>query len=132
MNEVRNKLKNLKNLFEEAKEHLKNGNVVQGCEKLYKITEDCIKLLAEHFNLEEFKEAKEEGAWWSKLLARASLSLSQKLNEMKIHSAWLEAFDLHRHGFHEEIYTKEDVENKKAFPLIEWLLNYTEEILKNK
>ncbi|MDT7887041.1 MAG: PaREP1 family protein, partial [Thermoproteota archaeon] len=45
----------IKNLFTEAEEYLAKGDAVQSSEKLYKATEECIKLLSERFNLPEVK-----------------------------------------------------------------------------
>jgi hypothetical protein len=59
---VSKRIEIIKNLFTEAEEYLAKGDAIQSSEKLYKATEECIKLLSERFNLPEAKELrKKEG-----------------------------------------------------------------------
>lgn len=55
----------------EAIELIEKEDAVQASEKLYKVVEDCVKLLAKLNSLPEYKKAIKEGQWWSKLLAKA-------------------------------------------------------------
>ncbi|NPB00993.1 MAG: hypothetical protein GXO10_06425 [Crenarchaeota archaeon] len=96
---------------------------VQASEKLYKVVENCIKILAILYNIEEYEIAKKEGTWWSKLLARSAHKLSKLLNNDTIVRAWQAGFDLHVYGFHEEAYTQQEVKN--IIPIVEDLLNLT-------
>jgi len=106
----------------EAKKCIDRKDPVQGSEKLYKVVEYCIKEFAKKYNLSEYKEAKREGTWWTKLLARSARTLANKLNENRIIDVWTKAFELHQFGFHENSLRTEDV--KREIPLVEWFLGY--------
>jgi len=114
--------------LEEAKKHIEAGDAVQASEKLYKVAEECIKALAVQFKVPEVEEAKREGRWWAKLLARASRTLSALLNDPMIRYAWEDAYDLHVWGFHEAAYSVEHV--KMSLPTIEQLLTKAKELVK--
>jgi hypothetical protein len=109
---------------------------VQASEKLYKAVEECIKILAEKQRLPEYEEARREGRWWSKLLARAAGRLARDLGRKEIKDAWARAFNLHTWGFHERALCRgggkpspvlEDAE--QDIPYVEWLVNYVKENL---
>ena len=102
---------------------------IQASEKLYKVVENCVKALAIAHNLEEYEIAKMERTWWSKLLARAAHKLSRLLNDDVVLRAWQAAFDIHVYGFHEEIYTQQEV--KDAVPIIEKLLDLALRVLRD-
>jgi len=61
----------IEGLFSEASAYIEKGDAVQSSEKLYKAAEECIKALAEHFNLEEVKIAEDKGRWTVTLLEKA-------------------------------------------------------------
>ena len=111
----------------EAREYISEGDAVQASEKMYKAVEECIKALAERFDTPEAREAHREGRWWIKLLSRAAKTLSKKLNEPLINTAWSVAYDLHVWGFHEAALSPEHVEVNS--PLIERLLEKTRQLL---
>ncbi len=112
-----------KYMVKRAREELEKGDAVQASEKLYKAVEECIKVLACLEGLEECRRAREEGGWWTRLLARAAARLSRMLGEELIVRAWSYAYDLHVHGFHEHTYSVEDV--KPRVRVVEELLEYT-------
>ena len=73
------RIKLIKRLLNEAENYLAKGDSIQSSEKLYKVAEECIKALAECFNLEEVKAAEEEGRWTVTLLEKAVGKLINKL-----------------------------------------------------
>jgi len=84
-----------RHFLEEAGEYLRRGDAVQAGEKLYKAAEECIKALSQVLEIEEYKRAREEGGWWTRLLNKAAERLSQLLREEKILDAWTHAYYLH-------------------------------------
>jgi len=80
----------IEGLFSEASAYIEKGDAVQSSEKLYKAAEECIKALAEHFNLEEVKAAEDKGRWTVTLLEKAVGKLVEKLG-MDVEIAWAEA-----------------------------------------
>jgi len=125
---VKENIEFIEEFLAEGNEYIKRRDPVQASEKLYKVVEECIKALAEKWGLPEYDEAKKGGRWWSRLLTRAARRLARETGEAKIKDAWAGAFDLHVWGFHEHSLDIEDV--KQEIPYVEWLLNYTREILK--
>jgi len=116
------KAKLIESLFSEAFTYIEKGDAVQSSEKLYKVAEECIKALAEYFNLEEVKMAEEKGRWTVTLLEKAVGKLAEKLG-MDIEIAWAEANYLHIWGFHETKLDTEDV--KRRIPAIRKLMDIT-------
>jgi len=108
--------------FGESQKFMDEGDVGQSSEKLYKVAEECIKLLAEKHGLNESMKAKEKGRWFADLLWDAARKLSDKVGEERIWEAWKEAANIHVWGFHENKWRIEDV--RRVAPSIEWLLNY--------
>ncbi len=117
-------------MFQRAKEELEKGDAVQASEKLYKVVEECIKVLVCLEGLEECRKAREEGQWWTKLLAKAARRLSTRLGTDIIREAWEEGYDLHVHGFHEHVFTVDEV--RQGVPVIEKLLQYTKTMLQKR
>jgi hypothetical protein len=111
--------------FAEAKEYVGRGDAVQASEKMYKVVEECIKALAQHYNMPEHEVAVKEGRWWTQLLGKAARGLSRTLNEPKITDVWARAYDIHVWGFHESKYTIEDI--NEDIKHIDWLLNYVKQ-----
>lgn len=114
--------------MEEARRCIDEGNAVQASEKLYKVAEECIKALAIKFKAPEAEEAKKEGRWWTKLLAKAARTLSTALNDPEIRYAWEDAYDLHV-WMHETVYGIEHV--KTSVPTIEQLLAKTRRLIQS-
>lgn len=119
------RIKLIKDLLREAEGYVEKGNAVQSSEKLYKVAEECIKALAERYNLEEVKVAEEKGRWTVNLLEKAVGKLTDKLG-MNIEFGWAEANYLHIWGFHELKLDTEDVERR--VPMIKRLVELTEKI----
>lgn len=117
------KYKLIEEILSEAKGYIEKGDAIQSSEKIYKVVEECIKLLSERSKLPEYEQAKKEGRWWSRLLVKAASKLARELNERKIEETWAIAFNLHVWGFHECALGIEEV--KENLPYAEWLLDYT-------
>ena len=117
------RIKFIKRLLSEADGYLAKGDSVQSSEKLYKVAEECIKALAERFNLEEVKAAEEKGRWTVTLLEKAVGKLVNKLS-MDVGLGWDAANYLHIWGFHEVKLDAEDV--KRREPIIKRLIELTE------
>ncbi|HID62376.1 MAG TPA: superfamily I DNA and RNA helicase and helicaseubunit [Anaerolineae bacterium] len=111
--------------IDESKEYIAKGDAIQASEKLYKAVEECIKVLAERYELPEYEKAKEDGRWRSYLLGRAAGKLARDLKERMIREAWAIAFEIHVWGFHEGKYGVEEV--KASIPYVEWLVNFVKE-----
>jgi len=116
----------INNLLSEADIYIERGDPVQSSEKLYKAAEECIKALAEHFNLEEAKTAEEKGRWTITLLEKAVGKIMDKAG-IDIELGWAEANYLHVLGFHELKLDVEDV--KRRVPIIKRLIQLTEKNL---
>jgi len=95
--------------LEEAKTHLEKGDPVRASEKLYKVAEECVKALAEAFDLPELEEARKRGRWTAYLLGSASRSLAKKLNEPRVEYVWAVAYDVHVGAF-----TKRSTTSRKS------------------
>ena len=120
----------LDKFLEEGREYILKRDPVQASEKLYKAVEESLKLLAEEYKLLEHEEFRKEGRWWTRLLAGTASTLARKLGERKIEEAWTIAFNLHVWGFHERALGVEHIE--PDVPYVEWLVNYTKEVLEDK
>ena len=110
--------------LKEGKEYLAREDPVQASEKLYKVVEECIKALSEHYSLGILREVEKEGRWRTWLLGSASRELAGKLNEPRIADAWARAYDVHVWG-QEAKYGMEEVE--ADLPHVEWLFEYTKQ-----
>ena len=128
--EVETRLEIAKRMLRRAREELGRGDPVQASEKLYRAVEECIKILACLEGLDMCRRARGEGGWWTKLLAQAASRLAQRLGEKLVLEAWLNAYDLHVHGFHEHAYTVEDIEPRVE--VVERLITYTKNRLKQQ
>ncbi len=117
------KLELIRRLLDEAESYLAKGDPAQSSEKLYKAAEECIKSLAERFNLEEARTAKERGRWTVTLLEKAVGKLALKLSR-DVGIGWDVANYLHVWGFHELKLDKEDIEWRR--PMIKKLIELTE------
>ncbi len=123
------KIAQIENIMKEAKKYIEEQNPMQASEKLYKVAEECIKILAEKERIPEFEKAQQKEQWQTYLLGQAVTSLAEKLKEEKIITAWTDAYDVHVWGFHELKYRLKDI--KARVKSIEWLFNFTKEYLKN-
>jgi len=128
--EIETRLELAKGFLDEAKSYIVRGDAVQSSEKLYKAAEGCIKVLAQLLNIPEVAKARELGRWFTWLLDKAARSISKTLGEHRVKSAWDAAYSLHVWGFHEAKLTVEDIEID--VPQIEWLIEYTEKLVKEQ
>lgn len=117
------------NYFKEAKELINKGDSVQASEKLYKVAEELIKLLAELYDAPEYEEFKKEGRWYTYKLQSTSLFLSKKLGDW-VRRGWDTGYILHVWGFHEGKLSIDYV--KEVMKDIEIMLENVREIVKNK
>jgi len=62
---IKARLKLAEKYFREAQDYLGRGDSVQASEKMYKVVEECIKALAQLYNLPEYKKAIKESRWWT-------------------------------------------------------------------
>jgi len=97
---------------------------------MYKVVEECIKALAQAYNIEEYVKASEEGRWWVSLIGKAARRLAGILNEPRVEFTWSVAYDLHVWGFHEAKYTINDV--KGDLNHVQWLLEFTRSAILRK
>jgi len=116
------RVKLIERLVDEAASYLEKGDAIQSSEKLYKSAEECIKVLAERFSLEEVKAAEERGRWTVTLLEKAVGKLVNKLST-DVELGWDAANYLHIWGFHEAKLDAEDV--RRRLPIIERLIELT-------
>jgi hypothetical protein len=114
----------------EARDYVNKGDAVQASEKMYKVVEECIKALAQAYNIEEYVKASEEGRWWVSLIGKAARRLAGILNEPRVEFTWSVAYDLHVWGFHEAKYTINDV--KGDLNHVQWLLEFTRSVTLHK
>ncbi len=125
---ARARLELAEKMLSEAENYISTGDVVQASEKLYKAVEECIKALAEFFNVKVLEEVRRRGRWETWLLGRAARELAEKLNEDRIRLVWKDAYDVHVWGFHEAKYGIEDV--RASLPSAKWLLEFARKVLK--
>jgi hypothetical protein len=112
----------------EAKEYISKCDAVQASEKLYKVTEECIKALAEILKLPEASEARRNGRWFTWLLGSAPVSIAEKLGKPEVAEAWALAYDAHVWGFHEMKYSIDKVAWR--FKYVETLLEIAKNVIK--
>ncbi len=112
----------IERLLYEAEDYLRRGDPVQSSEKLYKAAEECVKTLAERFDLKEVKEAESKGRWTVTLLEKAVRKLTDALG-IDVEVGWAEANYLHVWGFHEARLDVEDV--KWRVPFLRRLIELT-------
>ena len=109
-------------MFEEAEECIKKEDAVQASEKLYKASEEALKVLA--IRLREYEEAEKRSRWTTTLLFGAVRRLSEIKPE--IINLWDHAWTLHVEGFHEARLVLEDVKERVKF--IEELVRLAKEM----
>jgi len=117
-----------KKYLREAVKCLEEGDIVQACEKLYKVAEETVKALAKSHELDEHKVASERGRWVVSLLEGAVRSLS-RIYGYEVEEAWSVAYNrLHIDCFHEGKLRSDDV--KDCIPRVEYLVSVLGERLK--
>ncbi|WP_291766895.1 PaREP1 family protein, partial [Caldivirga sp. UBA161] len=97
---------------------------VQASEKLYKAAEECVKALAQHYDLRDvLDKVNERGRWTVTELEKAVLAISRRLGDW-FGEAWDRAWVLHVWGFHEAKLDAEDV--RIRLPSIEKIVKETQ------
>ena len=100
----------------------------QASEKLYKAAEECVKALAQYFDLKDvLTKVNNRGRWTVTELEKAVLAISKRLGEW-FGEAWDKANYLHVWGFHEAKLDSEDV--RVRLPYVERIVNETAKIVK--
>ncbi|MGC9152171.1 MAG: PaREP1 family protein [Vulcanisaeta sp.] len=105
---VRLRIEIAEDYVREYEEYIKKGDPVQASEKLYKTAEECIKALAEKFDLPEHQQALREGRWYTYMLGKVAGRLSKILGDW-VSNGWSNAYLLHVWGFHEGKFSIDDV-----------------------
>ena len=101
-------------VLDEAKECIEKKDAMQASEKLYKASEEALKLLSAKFRLDEYEESKKKGRWTAPLLFSAVRKLSEEVNP-DIVNRWDHAWFLHVEGFHEARLNIEEVKFRLRF-----------------
>lgn len=118
-----------KQLLEFLGKAIKEEDPIQASEKLYKVAEDCIKLLAMLREITQYKKASQKDHWVTRLLNEAADELGNIYGE-ELRDAWSKAYELHVRGFHEEAMTLDEV--REGATRIEDLVKLTLEELETK
>ena len=87
-------------MLEDARVCIEKGDAVQASERLYKVAEEEVKVLAGRFELPEYEDALRMGRWTTPLLFRAVRRMVERLSR-GIRHCWDSAWTLHVEGFHE-------------------------------
>lgn len=116
-------------LLNEAKKLLDRGDTVQSSEKLYKVAEECLKIVAYILNLPEVKQVKEKHRWTLSLFDKVASRLSELINE-RIYDEWDHAYFLHVESFHEMRLGVDEVRRRVKY--IEELLEITRKVLSER
>jgi hypothetical protein len=101
-------------MIEEARSYIEKEDTVQASEKLYKASEETLKILAKKYDLPEYKDAEEKGRWTVSLLFNAVRRLSEMVDS-NILDFWDHAWFLHVEGFHEARLSLGDVKVRAKF-----------------
>ncbi|ADN49789.1 PaREP1 family protein [Vulcanisaeta distributa] len=123
---IRIRLELAEKYLNEAKEYVRKGDAVQASEKAYKAAEECIKALAERYNIPEHQQAIKEGRWYTYLLGMASNTLASILGDW-VATGWAAGYVLHVWGFHEAKFSVGDLSN--YLRLVENLVTNTKKAL---
>ena len=67
-------------MLDETKECIEKKDAIQASEKLYKASEESLKLLSAKFGLLEYEDAKKRGRWTTSLLFSMVRKLSEEVN----------------------------------------------------
>lgn len=127
MDELEIHLEIAERFLEESKQ-LIDKDPVQASEKLYKVAEETIKILAIHFKLTDIlAKVNERGRWIASELDDVARIASEKLGGW-LYDAWDHAWALHVWGFHE---AKLSIEGIKArYPYVERMIIEVRRIIK--
>jgi len=95
--------------IDEAIDLLQKGDSIQASEKLYKVVEEALKILAEIHGLEAYRKSAEIGRWSVSRLEEAAKQLATIYGD-SIYDSWKIAYErLRIEGFHEKKLTPEDI-----------------------
>ncbi len=112
--EVQMRLQLVNKFFNEGLE-LVDKNPVQASEKLYKVVEECVKILAIKFNITEVLESvRSRGRWTVTDLEKTVRIISKMIGKWFL-NAWDSAWTLHVWGFHEAKLSSEAVKDRVEF-----------------
>jgi hypothetical protein len=127
--------------FDEARRHLElaerflaegreliDRDPVQASEKLYKATEEAVKIIAIALKLPEADEAARRGRWTTGLLEGAVMNIMRILKVDELYHWWDSAYKLHVDGFHEARLRSYDV--RLRLRDVEALVNLANKVLK--
>lgn len=124
--EVRVRVELARRFLDEGRS-LVDRDPVQASEKLYRATEECVKVLAQYLNLREILERVEQrGRWTVTDLEKAVEKISDRLGSW-FRSAWDSAWYLHVLGFHEAKLDSEAV--RRRLPEIEKVVGETRKMV---
>jgi len=76
----------------EAVDSLKKGDAVQASEKLYKVVEEAVKILAEIHGLDAYRKSVEVGRWSVQRLEEAAKQLAAIYGDA-VYDAWKIAYE---------------------------------------
>ncbi len=111
-------------------EELIDKDPVQAGEKLYKAAEECVKVLAQYYDLKDIlAKVNERGRWTVTDLASAVTVIADRLGKW-FEEAWDAANYLHVWGFHEAKLDAELV--RRRLPEVERIVNETQKVLTNQ
>jgi len=87
--------------IDEAVDSLNKGDAVQSSEKLYKVVEEAVKILAEIHGLDAYRKSVEVG-WWSVQRLEETAKQLVDIYGDAVYDAWKIAYErLYIEGFHE-------------------------------
>jgi hypothetical protein len=125
--DARKRLELAEKFLSEGKE-LIDKDPVQASEKLYKVAEEAVKIIAIALKLPEADEAVKRGRWTTGLLESAVKSIMRKLGVEELYHWWDSAHKLHVDGFHEAKLRSDDV--RLRLRDVEALVNLANKVLK--
>ncbi|WP_148224599.1 PaREP1 family protein [Vulcanisaeta moutnovskia] len=109
---------------------LVNKDPVQASEKLYKAAEECVKALAQYYDLKDILvRVSEKGRWTVTELEKTVLEVSKRLGNW-FGEAWDRAWALHVWGFHEAKFDAEDI--MARLPYVQRIVEETSRLVKVK
>jgi len=114
-------LKALDDMLNEAERFFEANQLIQACEKFYKIAEETVKVLAEYYAPKTMKEVRQRlngkrNPWDISLLYKAVDEIAKNIfsdeEEAKIfRDGWRSAMDLHRDCFHDFLLSKDMIKD---------------------
>jgi hypothetical protein len=125
--DARKRLELAEKFLSEGRE-LIDKDPVQASEKLYKVAEEAVKIIAIALKLPEADEAAKRGRWTTGLLEDAVINIMRILKVDELYHWWDSAYKLHVDGFHEAKLRSDDV--RLRLRDVEALVNLANKVLK--